>query len=87
MMRAAITPAFLLKIKRSLRTSPPAVLDLFNLYNWLQKSAVGAPLPDGGFQPKIKEGMVALSRSLPRIMSRDMANEADNQAWLPQETK
>lgn len=76
MMRAAITPAFLLKIKRSLRTAPPAVLDLFNLYNWLQKSAVGAPLPDGGFQPKIKEGMMALSRSLPRIMSRDMANEA-----------
>lgn len=74
-MRAAITPAFLLKIKRSLRMTPPEVFNLFNLYNWLQKSAAGAPIPDGGFQSKIKEGVVALSRSLPRVMSRDMAKE------------
>lgn len=73
MMRDAITPAFFLKIKRALRTSPPEVLGLFNLYNWLQKSAAGAPIPDGGFQSKIKAGMVSLSRALPRVMSRVMA--------------
>jgi len=75
MMRAAITPAFLLKIKRFLRMTPPEVFNLFNLYNWLQKAAAGAPRPDGGFQPKIKEGIAALSRSLPRVMSRNMAKE------------
>lgn len=74
-VRAAITPAFFLKVKRVLRSAPPAALNLFHLYNWIQKSSLGAPVPEEGFLPGVKEGIVALSRTLPRLMDRLMADE------------
>ena len=75
LFRMAISPALFLRIRRALRGASPAALDIFNLYNWLQEASMGAPLPDGGFQAGIKNGLVALTRALPRFMSGPLAQE------------
>lgn len=74
-VRPVFTPAALLRIKRALRRAPPQVMDSFTLFENLHRTALGAPLPEGGFYQGFRAALKVLARSLPRIVGSAALND------------